>query len=159
METLYRKVAVSERMPEKDGNYYTEQGFVTFEKGTFWQYEGRAFVKSNSNITNYLEPITDPTAQLREEIETLVECDIPTVMSNYGKADGTRDSSINYNEGHQNSWKKGFKKALEITNPNISQLQADKAELLEALERVVKENTSWYDTNVEIESLIQKMKQ
>ena len=122
------------------------------------------------------EEIPDPTAQLQEEIETLVECDIPTVMSNYGKADGTRESSINYNEGHQTSWKKGFKKALEITNPSITQLQSDNAELLEALEKVKRlepiicmggavaeqwqnEAQALNEMMAEIESLIQKHKQ
>lgn len=48
---------------------------------------------------------------------------------------------------------------VEILPDLITQLQADKEEMLEMLERIVKENTSWYDTNAEIESLIQKHKQ
>ena len=30
-KTKYRKVDVSERLPEKDGNYFTEQGKLTFK--------------------------------------------------------------------------------------------------------------------------------
>lgn len=48
------------------------------------------------------------------------------------------------------------KKPCEL---KIEKLQADKAELLEALEIILKENMSWYDLHTEVKSLIQKMKQ
>jgi len=62
------------------------------------------------------------------------------------------------------SW--GYEEGILLTGnqakailEHASQLQADKAELLEALEIILKENMSWYDLHTEIKSLIQKMKQ
>ena len=156
MRTLYRKVAVSERMPPPMTDILIKYRWNGYFEPYHYFDDLHCKDEMLNEVTHWIEEIPDPTAQLQEEIETLVECDIPTVMSNYGKADGTRESSINYNEGHQTSWKKGFKKALEITNPSITQLQADKAELLEALENIVDYGgVANFDT---LNSLIQKHK-
>ena len=41
----------------------------------------------------------------------------------------------------------------------IQKMEADKAELLESLETILKENMSWYDLHTGIKYLIQKHKQ
>ena len=68
METLYRKIAVSERYPEKTGHYFTysESGvkkIVWFMGGDF------AYVKPSYSPDYWLEEIPDPTAQLQADKE------------------------------------------------------------------------------------------
>lgn len=45
---------------------------------------------------------------------------------------------------------------IDWIDKEYAQLQAEKEELLEALERILKENASWYDMYIEIKSLIKK---
>lgn len=59
--TIFRKVSIKDRLPKIDGDYYTDQGLLNFRNDTFWQYVGRAYVKSNSNIEHWLEDIELPS--------------------------------------------------------------------------------------------------
>ena len=100
METLYRKVAISEE-PKHNGNYH-----CIFPEGQIFtipflkEYGFHDEFTDCSGITHYLEEIPDPTAQLK----------------------------------------------------------ADKAELLEALEKLRNHYGLFPENRIEIESLIQKMK-
>ena len=95
MKTLYRKVAVSERLPEKDGEY-----FCIIRSGKCGNYDLFNNKFDSLLITHWLEEVPDPTTQL----------------------------------------------------------QADKAELLEALEKLRNHYGLFPENRIEIESLIQKMK-
>ena len=100
METLYRKVAVSERNPTKSGEYFTNEGTV-FYASTYNGFEHN--IDPHRVYPDWwLEPI----------------------------------------ESHQ-----------------IEKLEADKAELLEALESIKPALRYFPERLNEIESLIQKMKQ
>jgi len=56
-------VQAAEEMPEINGNYYTNQGELTFVAGSFFQDEGRnAFVRSNAGITHWLRPAPEVEA-------------------------------------------------------------------------------------------------
>ena len=100
METIYRKVAISEE-PKHNGNYH-----CIFPEGQIFtipflkEYGFHDEFTDCSGITHYLEEIPDPTAQLK----------------------------------------------------------ADKAELLEALEKLRNHYGLFPENRIEIESLIQKMK-
>lgn len=53
------------------------------------------------------------------DIEKLVEEDIPSVFSDDWK-NGVKHQGKNLNEGHQNSWTKGFKKAQSLNEKKFS---------------------------------------
>ena len=123
METLYRKVAVSEILPETKKYYITDKGELYLDAYKNWQLS--EFSKK-AKVSKYHE-------EYFEEPDFWIE---------------------------------------EIPNPT-TQLQADKAELLEALEKISKVTNEGYMTDhtdfqvweselkqvhSEIESLIQKMK-
>ena len=101
METIYRKVAVSEE-PKHSGNYHCifPEGHI-FTIPFLKEYGFHEEFTDCSGITHYLEEIPDPTAQL----------------------------------------------------------QADKAELLEALEKLRNHYGLFPENRIEIKSLIQKHKQ
>ena len=80
METLYRKVVVSERLPEK-GEYLTDLGIRYLDGYKNWQLsEFSKKKKVNENHEEYfeepdfwLEEIHDPTAQLQSDKAELLE--------------------------------------------------------------------------------------
>ena len=107
METLYRKVVVSERLPEK-GEYLTDLGIRYLDGYKNWQLS--EFSKKKKVNENHEEYFEEPDFWLEE-----------------------------------------------IPDPT-TQLKADKAELLEALEKLRNHYGLFPENRIEIESLIQKMK-
>lgn len=84
METLYRKVAVSERLPIDEETYITSHGWY------FWN--GNKFEDENNEEIDYVnywfEEIPDHTAQLQAEkaelleaLEIFIEQNTPTFTS------------------------------------------------------------------------------
>lgn len=71
METLYRKVAVSERKPTKSGDYFTNEG-LSFYASTYKGFEHHTD-PHRVYPDWWLEPIPDPTAQLKADKEELLE--------------------------------------------------------------------------------------
>lgn len=70
METLYRKVAVSERKPKSSGFYWIEN-IVGEMKSSHYESLLEMFTGDYANF--WLEPIPDPTAQLQADKEELLE--------------------------------------------------------------------------------------
>lgn len=77
METLYRKVAVSERLPNVledviviKTNGYSESMFLT-ESNEFWSYNQNDNIELLSALY-WFEPIPDPTAQLEADKKELL---------------------------------------------------------------------------------------
>ena len=70
METQYRKVAVSERMPTDEGIYNTSRGFLSYSKVFGWVTIQNY---TTPNPEYWLEEIPDPTAQLKADKEELLE--------------------------------------------------------------------------------------
>jgi len=54
-----------------------------------------------------------PMVAVEDEVEKLAEIAVPKAMSEYGKSDGTRETTIDYNKGFRNQWIDGYKKAQE----------------------------------------------
>ena len=109
METLYRKVAVSERMPNRGGTYFSNEGEVfysSYHKEFQHDYDPRKMYPEW-----WLEEISD---FIPETIEKSIQA--------------------------------------------IAQLQADKAELLEALKKLRNHYGLFPENRMEIESLIKKHK-
>ena len=72
METLYRKVAISERMPDKSGFYFTYSSSGV--KKTIWFMNDKfSYVSPSYNPDYWLEEVPDPTAQLQADKEELLE--------------------------------------------------------------------------------------
>ena len=86
METLYRKVAVSERLPKINGNYLTDK-----YRSFYFSQEVNKFMDDEGDFIYpkyWLEPIPDPTAQLQadksellEALEIFIEQNTPTFTS------------------------------------------------------------------------------
>ena len=75
METLYRKVAVSEKHPKEDGFYYVFNGLkhsTYYSKLLGFNY-CMGQINMSNKITHYLEEIPDPTAQLKADKAELLE--------------------------------------------------------------------------------------
>ena len=68
METLYRKVAVSERMPEKIGTYMCMLG-----SGQLGNYDFLGDKFESSAVKYWFESVPNPTAQLKADKEELLE--------------------------------------------------------------------------------------
>ena len=80
METLYRKVAVSERLPENKGYFDTDVGNIYFLKKTWQPSKFTRKAKVNRYHEDYfeepeywIEEIPDPTVQLKSDNEELLE--------------------------------------------------------------------------------------
>ena len=73
METLYRKVAVSEE-PKHNGNYHCifPEGHI-FTIPFLKEYGFHDEFTDCSGITHYLEEISDPTAQIKADKAELLE--------------------------------------------------------------------------------------
>lgn len=70
METLYRKVAVSERLPKEEGDYFfKERGGFDFKLETY-RVSKEKFFRNNFNY--WLEEIPDPTTQLKSDKEEIL---------------------------------------------------------------------------------------
>ena len=70
METIYRKVAVSERNPTKEDIYNTSRGFLSYSKVFGWVTIQNY---TTPNPEYWIEEIPDPTAQLKSDKEELLE--------------------------------------------------------------------------------------
>lgn len=70
METLYRKVAVSERNPTKEDIYNTSRGFLSYSKVFGWVTIQNY---TTPNPEYWLEEIPDPTVQLKANKSELLE--------------------------------------------------------------------------------------
>ena len=71
METIYRKVAVSERLPKINGNYLTDK-----YRSFYFSQEVNKFMDDEGDFIYpkyWLEPIPDPTAQLQSDKAELLE--------------------------------------------------------------------------------------
>ena len=71
METLYRKVAVSERLPKINGNYFTDK-----YRSFYFSQEVNKFMDDEGDFIYpkyWLEEIPDPTTQLQSDKEELLE--------------------------------------------------------------------------------------
>ena len=71
METLYRKVAVSERLPKINGNYLTDK-----YRSFYFSQEVNKFMDDEGDFIYpkyWLEPIPDTTAQLKADKAELLE--------------------------------------------------------------------------------------
>ena len=185
METLYRKVAISERLPEK-GEYLTDLGIRYLDGYKNWQLS--EFSKKKKVNENHEEYFEEPDFWLEEvpENKSLLKQN-EELRSALQKVKNLEDIICFKDDQVGSEWL-GEAEALqymtneithyleEIPNPN-AQLQADKAELLEALDNSLKV-IEWYMENTmpenenhtdffnigmnqrtEIESLIQKHKQ
>ena len=75
METLYRKVAVSEKHPKEDGFYYVFNGLkhsTYYSKLLGFNY-CMGQINMSNKITHYLEEIPDNTIQLKADKAELLE--------------------------------------------------------------------------------------
>ena len=83
METLYRKVAVSEE-PKHNGNYHCifPEGHI-FTIPFLKEYGFHDEFTDCSGITHYLEEIPDPTAQLQADKAELLEA-LEKLRNHYG---------------------------------------------------------------------------
>ena len=75
METLYRKVAVSEKHPKEDGFYYVFNGLkhsTYYSKLLGFNY-CMGQINMSNKITHYLEEIPDNTTQLQADKAELLE--------------------------------------------------------------------------------------
>ena len=75
METLYRKVAVSEKHPKEDGFYYVFNGLkhsTYYSKLLGFNY-CMGQINMSNKITHWLEEIHDPNAQLKTDKAELLE--------------------------------------------------------------------------------------
>ena len=71
MGTIYRKVAVSERMPKINGNYLTDK-----YRSFYFSQEVNKFMDDEGDFIYpkyWLEPIPDPTTQLKADNAELLE--------------------------------------------------------------------------------------
>ena len=75
METLYRKVAVSEKHPKEDGFYYVFNGLkhsTYYSKLLGFNY-CMGQINMSNKITHWLEEIPDPTTKLQADKAELLE--------------------------------------------------------------------------------------
>ena len=75
METLYRKVAVSEKHPKEDGFYYVFNGLkhsTYYSKLLGFNY-CMGQINMSNKITHWLEEIPNPTTQLQADKAELLE--------------------------------------------------------------------------------------
>ena len=75
METLYRKVAVSEKHPKEDGFYYVFNGLkhsTYYSKLLGFNY-CMGQINMSNKITHWLEEVPDPTTQLQADKEEFLE--------------------------------------------------------------------------------------
>jgi len=75
METLYRKVAVSEKHPKEDGFYYVFNGLkhsTYYSKLLGFNY-CMGQINMSNKITHWLEEVPDPTTQLQADKAELLE--------------------------------------------------------------------------------------
>ena len=152
MGTIYRKVAVSERLPPPMTDILIKYRWSNcFEP---YHYFDDLHCKDEmiNEVTHWIEEIPDPTSQLNakslEEIRDIV-------AKNRGYDNW---EILNGSDLYDSDIDEVAKKYAEY---KTAQLQADKAELLESLENLTEYGSTGEDAvemKREIESLIQKMK-
>ena len=157
MEALYRKVAVSERLPDADKRFlaYSEDFSGAFEFDMMvYDSEKEAFFYFPSDVH-----ADDPEYWMEEIITEQLEGDKNKLLNVLQKIYTNHDCFLalsSYGYGTE------IEKVIEEIPDNTAQLQADKAELLEALERCNNElyfysgQTDFVEEN---KFLIQKHKQ
>lgn len=67
MKTKYNKVSVSARLPDNDGDYFTDQGNLSFKvKTKDWYY---AEWRHNHKVEFWLQEVTDYEDEMKEMLE------------------------------------------------------------------------------------------
>ena len=110
--------------------------------------------------------INKPLSEIEEllfgyNVEELVEKDIKSVWSSYGKPNGIMSEPRNLNRGHQESWLKGFNAHKELVKARFlsTQLYSNENHLEWIYNRLIEvhgENSN-YDYMIEFKKIIQSL--